>query len=200
MDIRKWVIVGYVVLMLTLLFIFLDSIKSSLADTPTSLPRSVSEVDFEVSGTNIAALWIQDDGSVFCGAVQASDLVSISWKIPDKQDGESIGEFFNRASPVLFTRELSESEKALCQILLNRSRPIWFGNWIVDQWRDSPTRPVYEITPQFPSVKNKIGTIAHSTQCGDKVADYSTTITAYEWRRVTLLPDNIEGASVCRKQ
>lgn len=161
---------------------------------PTSWPTSINDIDLEVSSTNFAVSWVQSDGVRFCGATQTPSIVEFSWTIPDKNKGEALTDYLDRIRPQLFTRELSASEQALCEVLYARNKV----DWIVHQYRTYPTRPVYDITAVFPSVKKKIGVVAHSQPCGVKIASYSATITKYEWRKVTI--NNVTGVTVCRKK
>lgn len=179
------------------------------AAQPTSWPTSLNDIDVEISGSNIAAVWKQDNGGYFCWAGQVTNAITWSWTLPDKRGDETLIAYLDRAKPQLFTREVSESEMALCNEILARIPKVV---WIVDQWRTAPTRPVYVINDPsrvvndpFPSIKVRLKdangndvSVPHSQPCGDKVADYSATITAYQWRKVTV--DGLVGAAVCREK
>ena len=130
---------------------------SVLASLPVSWPSSLDDVDYTIgNGGTVAIVWQQSNGTWFCGAGSLTNAPSLILNLPGKGD-ETFSEYLERVKAKIFTRELTELEVNLCNVLLIRNRE----EWIVDQYREYPTRPVYQITDAFPSVKERIGNVNH---------------------------------------
>ena len=161
-------------------------------DLPASWPRSVDDVDWEIDLPRIVIMWEQSTGRKYCFAMNITNTAGFTY-IP-RVESETFTQYMERNKNKLIVRQLDEQEAQMCLAMIQRNSEIW----LVEPWRGSTTRAVYEITTNFPSVKNKIGEIAVGEHCGSKVADYSATIKVFEWRKVTI-PEG-EGTTVCRKQ
>lgn len=165
------------------------------AEPPDYIETDIRKIKSGWHNGQLYLAWPYLDGqSFYCTAGGYPNVLAI-WAMLDTHplaENETVFAWIDRNKSALFPTGLHDYQVEYCRTLIPAER------WIVDQYRTNPTRPVYEITANFPSVKAKIGDIAHGTSCGSHVAPYSAAITAYEWRRVTL-PDQREGVSVCRR-
>jgi len=194
----------YLMYIALLYMAFLFVMSEPLRAAPyTSPPQSLDTTFFAFEGNIAALLWEQTDGTWYCLAGQWFNTINYVNTWPKEQPGESISQYAMRAMPQIAPRERTPEELAVCKKLTDAN--VVQEVWIVDQYRTSLTRPVYQITDIFPSVKIKLkdGTgkevrAPHSQACGNKVADYSTTSKVYEWREVTV--NSLRGVSVCRRQ
>ena len=168
-----------------------------ISQVKAAQPTTILPIDYQYDMTTVAALWNLDDGQQYCAVGTITGSLDFIWSQVKAQKWTEQNFRSNFEALTQKNRLINAgAEEYFCQQLWDRN-PV--NTWIVDQWRTNPTRPVYEINDQFPSVKNKIGDIPFNTPCGVKIAPYSATITAYEWRSVTL-PGGQQGASVCRKK
>lgn len=96
--------------------------------------------------------------------------------------------------PVIVTQPCTPC--AACPVCPTCADPVI--TWRVQPWRDAATRPVYSAQRLTAGERVEIGRVNVGTECGDFVMQYSATVTALEWRRVTAT--NMEdGAAVCEQ-
>lgn len=188
---------SYLVMLIcvTMLMLFTGMVRA--VDYPESWPRSLDEVETSFTPNRMTTAWVQANGSIYCGSGTLTQVASVATNLMRPLSNESFlsEAYLRRNQDRVVARDLNADDATACAPLVLKLK----GSWIVDQFRSNDTRPVYALTDNFPSVKNKIGSVAHSTPCGTKVSTYSAKIKAYEWRRV-VLPDGNAGATVCRKQ
>lgn len=108
--------------------------------------------------------------------------------------GETFGEYLDRKDREIFNRPMTPEESALCDTLKARNTI----QWVVQQYRDKPDRPVKRIVNGFVDSSDTIGRIAYGEPCGNEVESGTRTM----WREVIITyPDGTQiiGASVCEQ-
>ena len=194
--------------------------SSAFASIPTCGPFGNATLDTELDYPIAMFIWgcpTETEGVLKyrCQSFKATNI-ALPWILkffpwPAKQAGETANEYALRNWDHFSVRPLDDDERVICktklaeikgvdvsQIILDDELPPPPETWLVTPYRDNTTRAVYEITTEFPSVKIKIGDVNVGVECGDKVAAYSSTITVFEWRKVTITEG--EGVTVCRRQ
>lgn len=174
-----------------------------ISAAPYTSPPTLDKTFFSFSGPNFAAIWQQKDGSWYCFAGQWLNAANYYNSLPKELPNEPTSAYMMRNVSQIATRDRSDAEIVVCNKLFSEN--VVIESWIVDRYRTSLTRPVYELTPIFTSVKVKLKDpegkavrVPFGQACGKKVADYSKTSKVYSWREVTV--NNQAGISVCRKQ
>lgn len=180
-----------------LIALLLLSFSVGAVDYPPSWPRSLDEIETSYTPNRFTIVWPTNRGTFYCGSGTIPQVASIAARLMRPFSDESFisSDYLTRNQDRIFTRDLNEAGITACNILITKLS----GTWIVDQYRSNPTRPVYVIMDNFPSIKVKAGNVNHGVTCGKKVAPYSAKIKKYEWREITL-SNGLIGASVCRKQ